>query len=249
MQIVRSRITFYPDDMQSERGNILFLILLAVVLFAALSYAVTNSMRGSGRDASKESVEASAAQRIQEINLMVQTIQRLRLTEGYQQVLFNDSAPTNSGTCYRGKQLITPCKTIGLFHSSTGVPLPQPSKGSEPVYGERYWGYWDWYNERIKVNNQNYGTDESDDYFWISPVEPEVCLLISAKMGGPSTYSPDYTTDSTGYGWRGISVDLVNRTYAPQVSGSNTVTEIFPTEVACFDYDGYNTLFYAFTRR
>lgn len=63
-----------------QRGNILFLILLAVVLFAALAYAVTSSLRGGGRDASSENDRAYAATLTQYASLIESTVNRMMLT-------------------------------------------------------------------------------------------------------------------------------------------------------------------------
>lgn len=65
---------------KSNRGNILFLILLAVVLFAALSYAVTSSMRGGGRSASEEKISTAFSEVMNVVSAHRIAIQRMILS-------------------------------------------------------------------------------------------------------------------------------------------------------------------------
>lgn len=86
---------------RTQRGNILFLILLAVVLFAALSYAVTSSMRGGGKDGGSESANLKAAQIIQYATLIEASWQRLRLRGcGIDQISFEHPDATAAGLLY-----------------------------------------------------------------------------------------------------------------------------------------------------
>ncbi len=65
-----------------QSGNVLFLILIAVALFAALSYAVTSSNRSSGGNADPEKAKANAAAIIQYGAALRSAVMRMKVSNG-----------------------------------------------------------------------------------------------------------------------------------------------------------------------
>lgn len=76
----------------NSKGNVLFLILIAVALFAALSYAVTSSSRGGGTDVSKEKSRALAAQILQH-GIAVRTAVLRMTTNGIEKTTLDAYSP------------------------------------------------------------------------------------------------------------------------------------------------------------
>ncbi len=64
---------------QTERGNVLFYILIAVGLLAALSYAVSQSSRGSASQLSQEKARLFASEMIEYANVVGSAVGQLRL--------------------------------------------------------------------------------------------------------------------------------------------------------------------------
>lgn len=65
-----------------ENGNVLFLILIAVALFAALSYAVTQSSRSSSSDASRENARLIASNFMSLFSQIDSAVTRLQISNG-----------------------------------------------------------------------------------------------------------------------------------------------------------------------
>lgn len=88
-----------------QSGNVLFLILIAVVLFAALSYAVTKSSSGGGGNISREQAKLDQAE-LENYLLAVHTgVQRLTIVRGCESVDFTPPADWVAGD-----------KSCHLFH-------------------------------------------------------------------------------------------------------------------------------------
>lgn len=178
------------DLMRTRRGNILFLILLAVVLFAALSYAVTSSMRGGGKSAGPEKARALASAMIQYGVLVQSTVQRTMLVNDVKEYgldFFDDDGPNNAtanATCTN-----TNCR---IFSYSTREGLMawqnfKPEDYMDPRFtatsayngtGLRF------YLQAVKV--VNVGTDADDLVMRIVGLKPEICDAINQILWGSS---------------------------------------------------------------
>ncbi len=138
----------------NHAGNILFLILLAIVLFAALTVAVNGGFRVSqDQNIPKEKARSIASQIINYTTLMEQSVTRMRITGGctIEQLDF-DRAPDFTG--YDG--LNTPadgrCK---LFDTNGGgVPFVKP----DPTWFDGVNNGQYWYGEYF-FNGANYVTN------------------------------------------------------------------------------------------
>ena len=180
--------------MRAARGNILFLILLAVVLFAALTYAVTQGMRGGGNDASPEKNRAIAAEIINYATLMEQTVTRLRMTGGcdISQVSFEN--PVVSG-----------------YTNTTPSPADKHCHVFDPAGGGMSWKTPDllWLEDQAIANTYAYGggdygtfnipstsciygigtatcsnkAAEKDLMIGLKYLKKEVCDAINAQLG------------------------------------------------------------------
>jgi hypothetical protein len=121
-----------------ERGNVLFLILIAVALFAALSYAVTQSTRGGG-DAGSEKSELLISEMLNHFTSVKTAVTRLRLsgqcTE--KELRFWHSTRANAGNSgYYGDNSNLACQ---VFDSSGGgVAYQLPPQEVQNIGGTEY---------------------------------------------------------------------------------------------------------------
>lgn len=129
--------------LRRHNGNALFLILIAVALFAALSYAITQSGRGSG--STTRETDALTAARIAQYGAAVQSaITRLKLTGGCSdtQISFESS---QTGTQYQNTSAPSD-NSCHVFSAAGGGVTFMPmdtsvldtSKSAASLYGEIY---------------------------------------------------------------------------------------------------------------
>lgn len=170
----------------AARGNALFLILIAVALFAALSYAVTQSGRGSG-SVSREQSAIYAAQITQAGAGMQSIVSRMMLMGTTMTGLSFEDADPPYPTAYDH----TPAANLEdrVFHpSGGGATYPTPSEAwldpafsASPGYGP--YGKWLFQDDTCLDGDVGCAINERDVIATLSYVKKEICVAINKGLG------------------------------------------------------------------
>lgn len=168
--------------MKKQSGNVLFLILIAVALFAALSYAITQSTRSGSGSAASEQADILAGEIIQFAGEANASFQRLRISGGYKP---DDIEYTVSSTGVLNSACTN--QACRLNHPNGGrlINRPAPHKARrDPTSG----------------SNDNYtfilgairgvGTAESEILLLIGNLNYDVCAAINKRLGFTGILKP-----------------------------------------------------------
>lgn len=174
--------------MKNQIGNALFLVLIAVALFAALSYALTQSDRGGG-NTDKELASIKAAQITQYASSVSMAIQRMQILSGCteSQISFLYDSDGDGLVETNGDDVMynpnAPSNACLVFNSEGGGIIPQffeTSAGTSTIFvtgQSEVWGIGE------------YMVDEL--IFLIRNLDEQVCIALNKGLGISDTVGLD----------------------------------------------------------
>lgn len=171
---------------QNRSGNVLFLILIAVALFAALSYAVTGSSRSSGAQISADQARILAAEIRQYASSIEQAITKLSVINGCGDNEISFDNPVTQG--YADIDLANPRSpsdfSCHVFHPNGGGLayrtwddkfLGDTGNASYlPVKG------YSLFMARLQV--LDHGTEKAEMLFVVPWLKPEICNALNKSV-------------------------------------------------------------------
>lgn len=172
----------FVQHKETERGNALFLILIAVVLFAALSFAITQSNRSTGSSAGEETNTVSGSNVTQYASAVRTGITRMLVRGNVLEDLLFDQ-PGASG--------YTTNPTRQVFHPQGGaVVFQSPDSNLVETGGQWYFFF---------ANVKDMATTALDAVAVLTKVKRGVCQQINRNIFGSTTVSALDTaiTDAT----------------------------------------------------
>ena len=180
---------------ENQAGNVLFLILIAVALFAALSYAVTQSTRSGGGSTSNETAGINAAQTTQ-YPASVRTAVVRMIIGGTDPANIEFNAPSAFGALTSN--------AVGVFHPSGGGATHVTAPAVNMIDGAP--GEW-FFNpnfEIVNIGTSVDGDDAGNEFIAFLPgITSTLCTRLNSDLGivdtGNTTFSGDQSSNTDGY--------------------------------------------------
>lgn len=186
---------------QNQRGNILFLILIAVALFAALSYAITSSSRAGEGGLSKDKLKLAASQVTQYFAQIESAVSRLKTIQrcSDSQLSFENTIfKRNNGTDFQpdGHNGSAPTDNRCDIFNAAGGAVVMKALPTEVVYGAAPTGATDLQSGAMALVTPTIaqvGSSAPDLAILIAHINPDLCAIINEKNGLP--HPDDMATD------------------------------------------------------
>lgn len=224
----------------AARGNALFLILIAVALFAALSYAVTQSGRGGG-SIDRENTTIAASNIINYANTVRAAVQRMQLINGVA-----DTAYRSATTCSASD-----CSGYIFFPAGGGVSYQAPSAdGLDSAYAsEGFYGGWALTSNLVTGIGTDAAVDTSSDLLLMLPwIKKSLCVEINNKLGVtnvagmPPTDSPGLNLNNISGGYATTTINDVSGYLTGQSAGCFRATKVGATSYTTDTFHFYMVL-------
>lgn len=159
---------------KNQRGSIFVMILLAIVMFSALSYAVLQGSRVGESSLTREQSKLAAQELISMADSIGAAVNKLRLT-GCNETQLNFDTPQTAGIfANAGAPADGSCdifKTTGGKVNYTSVNPDYLVNGS--------WGHY-WFNSQFIV--QDIGTANVDLVLWVVGLKSAVCQELNQML-------------------------------------------------------------------
>lgn len=188
-----------------EKGNVLFLILIAVALFAALSYAVSQNRTGTG-NTRQDQINLQASRINNYISAVSAQVERLRVSGNCQPEEFdfrNTTYRRNDNTLIDGAANPTLRPGCAVFISQGGSLPPEVfTESVSPLYAGHYNAAADWKGGHVGFRVRgvlNVGTSTGELVMMISGIDLAVCNQVMSMHGIPTPISNDSAGGPTNY--------------------------------------------------